>query len=129
MPNFKGVHATLPASDFERAKAWYASHLGLSPDEEGVQGAYYTVGASRLLLYPSTYAGTNGATAASFEVANMEAAVAELRASGVVFEEYDIPGIPMSGGIATVENDGRTMKSAWFKDSEGNILALVADQA
>lgn len=127
MPSFRGVHATLPASDFDRAKAWYASHLGLSPDEEGVQGAYYTVGTSRLLLYPSTFAGTNGATAASFEVESIDAAVAELRGNGVTFEEYDIPGIPMSGGIATVENDGRTMKSAWFRDSEGNILALLQD--
>jgi len=126
MPTFKGVHATLPASDFERAKAWYASHLGLTPDEDSAMGAYYTVGASRLMLYPSTFAGTNGATAASFEVEDIEGVVGELRANGVTFEEYDMPGIPMTGGIATVETDGRTLKSAWFRDSEGNIVAVVA---
>jgi hypothetical protein len=61
-------------------------------------------------------------TVASFKVENIEAHVKELRAKGVKFEEYDIPamGIKTVGGIAAM---GKT-KSAWFKDTEGNILAL-----
>ena len=106
MPSFKGVHPTLPASDFERAKAWYASHLGLTPDEDSPSGAYYTVGATQLMIYPSSFAGTNGATAASFEVSDIESAVAELRANGVGFEEYDLPNMPMENGIVTIDVNG-----------------------
>lgn len=124
MPNFKDAHATLPASDLDRAKNWYADKLGLKPSEEGDVGAYYDVGSSRFLLYPSQFAGTNQATAASFEVDDIEAAVAELRQNGVTFEEYDIPGVKTENGIATFEAMGRTVQSAWFKDSEGNILAI-----
>ncbi len=55
---------------------------------------------------------------------DIEATVDELKGRGVTFEEYDLPGVKTEGGIATFEMEGRTIKSAWFKDSEGNILAL-----
>lgn len=121
----KELRATLPATDFERAKSWYADKLDLKPAEETEAGAYYDVGSTRFLLYQSQFAGTNQATAAAFDVEDIEAAVAELRERGVTFEEYDLPGVKTEGGIATFEAEGRVIKSAWFKDSEGNILAVT----
>lgn len=114
------LRATLPASDFDRAKAWYRDKLGLEPSEEREDGAIYTTGDSEFLLYPSTFAGTNQATAAGWTVEDFDAAMAHLRDSGVVFEEYDFPGFKTVDGVADL--DGQ--KGAWFKDSEGNILAI-----
>jgi hypothetical protein len=72
-------------------------------------------------LYPTPGAGTSKASQAFWQVDSVEAEVAELRARGVAFEEYDMPGIKTVNGIATA---GGT-KAAWFKDSEGNIMALI----
>ena len=124
MIEFKAVAATLPATDWERAKAWYAEKLGLKPATEDEGGAYYELGNTGFLLYPSQFAGTNQATAAGFGVDDVPGAVARLRENGVVFEEYDLPGLKTEDGLATMEVAGRTMYGAWFKDSEGNIIAL-----
>lgn len=124
MVDFKEANATVPASDMERAIAWYADKLGLEPAEGGEVGSYYEVGSSRFLLYPSQFAGTNQATTMGFEVDDIESAVAALKANGVTFEDYDIPGVETENHIATFELEGRVLKSAWFKDSEGNILSL-----
>ncbi len=124
MVDFKAANATLPASDMERAMAWYADKLGLKPTESEEVGAYYSVGSGRFLLYPSQSAGTNQATAIGLEVDDLESAVAELKTNGVVFEEYDIPGVETKNNIATFEAEGRLISAAWFKDSEGNILSV-----
>lgn len=124
MVDFREASATIPASDMERATAWYAEKLGLEQTEGGEVGAYYQVGSTRFLLYPSQYAGTNQATAMSFEVDDIESAVNELKSKGVVFEDYDIPGVETENHIASFEAEGRVIRSAWFKDSEGNILAI-----
>ena len=124
MIEFKAVAATLPASDYERAKAWYAEKLGLKPVNEDGGGAYYEIGSMGFLLYPSQFAGTNQATAAGFGVDDVPAAVTRLREAGVVFEEYDLPDLKTEDGLATMEVAGKTMYGAWFKDSEGNIIAL-----
>ena len=124
MVDFKEANATLPASDMVRATAWYADKLGLEPTESAEVGAFYGVGSGRFLLYPSQSAGTNQATAMSLEVDDLESAVAELKANGVVFENYDIPGVETKNNIATFEADGRLISAAWFKDSEGNILSV-----
>ena len=77
---------------------------------------------SGFLVYPSEFAGTNQATAMGFAVTDFDAAAAELRANGVVFEEYDMgEDFRTVDGVVT-SPDGR--KAAWFKDSEGNILAI-----
>lgn len=115
--------ATLPATDLARAKAWYAKVLQLEPADLTEEGsAWYEADGTRFLLYESQFAGTNQATAAAIKVADVEAAVAELRARGGVFEDYDfgdefrtVDGIFVSPG---------GQKLAWLKDSEGNILAL-----
>jgi hypothetical protein len=71
-------------------------------------------------MYPTTNAGTSKASQAFWQVDDVEAEVAELKARGVVFEEYDLPGMKMVNSIAT----GGGAKTAWFKDTEGNILAV-----
>ena len=124
MVDFKASNATLPASDMERAKAWYADKLGLNPTESEEVGAYYSVGSGRFLLYPSGAAGTNQATAMALEVDDLETVGAELKTNGVVFEDYDIPGVETKNNLATVEAEGRLVSAAWFKDSEGNILSV-----
>ena len=116
------LHATLPASDLDRAVSWYSEKLGLKPtevDQEG--GAWYDSAGARFLVYVSTFAGTNQATAATFTVEDFDSAMAKLRNAGVVFEDYDFGEIKTVDGVFTTE-DGN--KAAWFKDSEGNILAI-----
>ncbi len=121
MPTFNYAAATLPASDMGRARKFYEETLGLELVEETPGGVTYKVGTSQLFVYPSEFAGTNQATAANFEVDDIEAAVADLRGSGVTFEQYDFPGLKTDeNGIA--EMDGE--RGAWFKDPEGNILAV-----
>ena len=124
MVDFNAANATMPASDMERAKAWYADKLGLKPTESEEVGAYYSVGSGRFLLSPSQFAGTNQATAMALEVDDLESVVAELKTKGVVFEDYDIPGVETKNNIATFEAEGRLVSAAWFKDSEGNILSV-----
>jgi predicted enzyme related to lactoylglutathione lyase len=123
----KSVEAALPASDIERAKAWYAEKLGLRPAREDMGGALYEIEATRFLLYPSQFAGTNKATSAGFTVDDVEETVAKLREKGVTFEEYDFPGLKTENGVATFESEQGTGKAAWFKDSEGNILSVGTD--
>lgn len=115
------VHPVLAAIDIERARRWYAEKLGLNPTRE-VQGELlYELGnGSSFLLYQTSYAGTAQNTVAEWDVDDIEAAVAELRQHGVVFEEYDFPGFETVDGIATLDYT----RGAWFKDSEGNIIAL-----
>jgi catechol 2,3-dioxygenase-like lactoylglutathione lyase family enzyme len=113
--------ATLPASDLERAKRWYADVLGLTPLVETDQWLTYRCGDSVLQLYPTGSAGTAQHTLGGWVVDDLEATVADLRGRGVVFEEYDFPGLRTVDGIAQL---GDVERAAWFKDSEGNILAI-----
>ena len=116
------VSAGLPAGDVARAKAFYEQTLGLPMVQELEESLMFACGdGTMLFVYPSQFAGTNQATAAGWRVGDIEAAMEELRSRGVTFEEYDMPGLRTVDGIATL---GPT-KSAWFKDTEGNILALV----
>ena len=115
------AYATLPAANMDRAKAWYRDKLGLTPSREDPGGALFSLGANSIfLLYPSSFAGTAQSTAMEFNCEDVRAEVTVLRARGVVFEEYDMPGLKTDNGIAQL---GPTL-AAWFKDSEGNILAL-----
>ncbi len=119
------LHATLAATDMARAKAWYADKLGLQPveEDEGGGSAWYETGGVRFQLYQSAFAGTNQATAATFAVDDFDAAVESLRGRGVVFEEYDMGEFKTVDGVLTLPSGE---KAAWFKDSEGNILAMYA---
>jgi hypothetical protein len=71
-------------------------------------------------MYPSPGAGTSKASTAFWAVEDVVAEVRELKGKGVVFEDYDMPGIKMENSIASRGG----AKTAWFKDSEGNILAI-----
>ena len=115
--------ATVPASDIQRARRWYAEKLGLEPTRTDVdEGLGYEIGkGTGFLLYESQFAGTNQATAMGFQVVDFDAEMADLRKRGVQFEEYDLPGIKTENGVVTMP-DGS--KGAWFKDSEGNILSI-----
>jgi predicted enzyme related to lactoylglutathione lyase len=112
----------IPAADIPRARAFYEGTVGLVAREEAAGGVVYECGSgSWIFLYPSGGAGTSKASQAFWQVDDIEAEVAELRSRGVVFESYDMPGIKTTNGIA----DFGGSKAAWFKDSEGNILALI----
>jgi len=111
---------TLPVEDLARARAFYAEKLGLRPSRE-VEGAlfYEGEGSTRFLLFPSG-ARPSGHTQMAWFVKDIVASVSKLKSRGVVFEEYDFPGLKTNHGIADLGYE----KAAWFRDSEGNLLAL-----
>ena len=112
--------ATLPAQDLDRARAFYKDKLGLEPRE--IPGALiYRSGGGDFALFESTGSSRGEFTQVRFEVADIDAAVRDLKERGVVFEAYDFPGLQTdANGIAALE----TARQAWFKDSEGNLLAI-----
>ena len=111
----------LPAVDLNRAKKFYEEKLGLVPADMKAPGtAFYKAGAGTMLGLYERGATKADHTAACFEVTDIEATMADMRAKGVAFEEYDDPGFKTVNGIAVA--DGK--KCAWFKDTEGNILGL-----
>jgi predicted enzyme related to lactoylglutathione lyase len=112
----------IPASNIARARTFYEEKVGLVPREEIAGGVVYECGdRSWIFLYRSGGAGTSKASQAFWQVKDVEAEVAELKARGVTFEEYDMPGLKTVNGIATTGNN----KAAWFKDTEGNIMAII----
>lgn len=112
----------LAASDVERAKAWYSEILGIEPLDPDADELVYRAGGALFGLYPSDNAGTNKATAARLIVADFDAARADLLSRGVAFEDYDLGEDFRTVDGVLVSPDGE--KTSWFKDSEGNILAL-----
>jgi len=121
LPNRRGLRPLLAASDLDRARTWYADKLGLIPyrELEGEILIYWT-GATRFSIFPTPSAGTARNTVASWWVDDLASVVAELRSNGVTLEDYDFGDARTIDGILTDE-DGQT---AWFKDSEGNILGV-----
>src|SRR4030081_1594531 len=111
----------IPVSNVARARRFYEEKVGLKPKEEYAGGVIYECGkGSFVFMYPSPGAGTSKASTAFWAVDDVEAEVAAVQEGGVVCEEYDGPGLKTVNGIAT----GGGAKPAWFKDTEGNILAL-----
>jgi catechol 2,3-dioxygenase-like lactoylglutathione lyase family enzyme len=116
------MYAYLPAKDVARAREFYEKKLGFKPKRETEGGVVYEFGEhTACFLYPTPNAGTSKASQAFWEVEDVEREVAELKLRGVKFEEYDAPGMKTVNGVLTAGG----AKAAWFKDSEGNILALV----
>ena len=115
------IRAYIPASDVKRARKFYEEVLGLEPGEDYAGGVIYECGDSEAFLYETPNAGTSKASQAFWQVDDVEVEVAELKARGVTFEEYDFPGLTMKNSILTAGG----AKAAWFKDSEGNILAVT----
>lgn len=115
-------HSTIPAADLGRARQWYEAKLGFKPVRELPGGLMYdAAGGSRFVIYPTPNAGQSPNTLMGFATPDVEAEVRELKARGVVFEDYDFPNLKTVDSIATV---GET-HTAWFRDSEGNIIGIV----
>src|SRR5688500_15682395 len=109
------IRAVLPAADLERARAWYEEKLGLNPERAEHEGLWYACGeGTRFFLTYTPFAGTAQNTAAGWDVRDIATVMAELRRRGVVFEEYDLPGLQTVDGVFTYGAN----KAAWFKDSE-----------
>ena len=123
------VAARLPAQDLASAKSFYRDKLGLKPSEERLDGLRYWCGNGWFSLFQSAGVPSGNHTQLGWEVDDIEATVAQLRVRGVVFEEYDLPGLKTVNGIAELAGNypsrgGVGEKAAWFRDSEGNLLGI-----
>jgi catechol 2,3-dioxygenase-like lactoylglutathione lyase family enzyme len=124
-----GVATRLPAQDLDRARAFYAEKLGLEPAEERPGGLLFRCGRGEFALFASGGEPSGTHTQMGFEVEDLDAVVAELRARGVVFEDVDVPGLTTVDGIAEVAGNypshgGVGERAVWFRDSEGNLLGI-----
>ena len=116
------MYAYIPAQDVARARRFYEQTLGFKPSREVAGGvAYEFAGGTGCFLYPTRNAGSSKASQAFWQVSDVEREVEELKRRGVVFEDYDMPGQKSPSGVITAGG----AKAAWFKDSEGNIMALI----
>jgi catechol 2,3-dioxygenase-like lactoylglutathione lyase family enzyme len=120
----KCVMATIPVKDLAAARKFYEETLKFKKlEEEGEEAITYQSGDSEIVVYRSDFAGTNRATAATWVVGDeIEDIVKELKTKGVPFEHYNMPGMQVQGDLHVADG----MKAAWFKDPDGNILALTS---
>ena len=117
------LYAYIPAKDVARARAFYEGTVGLKAKQEVAGGVVYEFGkGTACFLYQTQNAGTSQASQAFWQVDDIEREVAELEKRGVKFEDYDAPGM---NAVARHVFEGGGAKAAWFKDSEGNIMALI----
>ncbi|KQV54216.1 MULTISPECIES: VOC family protein [unclassified Duganella] len=119
----KDAIAMIAVKDLAAAARFYGEVLGLekldSPEREVL---FFRSGATRINVYHSPYAGSNKATCLMWNVGSeLEAIAARLKADGVKFEHYDMPGLKLEGDI----HRGDRMSVAWFSDVDGNILSIV----
>jgi catechol 2,3-dioxygenase-like lactoylglutathione lyase family enzyme len=118
----KNAVANLAVRNLVTAKKFYADTIGLKPiGSEGDELVVFRSGNSTINVYRSDYAGTNKATAVTWTIDDVEGAVQALKAKGVKFEHYDLPGMTRRGDV----HIGDEMKVAWFKDPDGNILNIA----
>jgi predicted enzyme related to lactoylglutathione lyase len=124
-----GITAALPARDMGRAKAFYVEKVGLHALESlllearnGQVGLIVGDGVSQLFLYPALARSSGEFTQAVIHVADVGAAVGEMRGRGVEFEDYDTQETRTQNGIARTPDGG---EAAWFKDTEGNLVGIV----
>jgi catechol 2,3-dioxygenase-like lactoylglutathione lyase family enzyme len=122
------VAVRLPAQDLERARAFYAEKLGLEPTEERPGGLRYQLAGGEFALFESAGRPSGEHTQIAFEVDDIDAVVADLRARGLVFESYELSGMTTVDGIAEIDGNypskGSAERGAWFRDSEGNMLGI-----
>ncbi len=118
------IRPTIPVVDLDRAKRFYETTLGVKPisaNNDNISGiAIFECGDGTLMELYQRGPSKADHTVATFEVSNIEEEVNMLRGKEVNFEEYDVPEIKTQNGIATQGS----VKAAWFKDSEGNILCI-----
>ena len=119
------IYAYIPAKDVARARRFYEDKLGLQPQQEIAGGVVYAFGGgTAAFLYVTPNAGTSQASQAFWSVADVDREIQALKARGVVFEDYDMPGQKSASGVITAGG----AKAAWFKDSEGNIMAIIQSE-
>jgi catechol 2,3-dioxygenase-like lactoylglutathione lyase family enzyme len=121
MLNDKDAVATVAVKNLETAKRFYEGTLGLIKVMENEEVVAFKTGKSTLFVYRSQFAGTNKATAVTFVAAEVEELVRTLKSRGVSFEHYDLPNMVRQGDVHVAG----PMKTAWFKDPDGNIFSLV----
>ena len=115
------IYSYVPAKNVARARAFYEGKLGFKPKEVTAGGVIYEFAdGTACFLYPTPNAGTSQASQAFWQVEDIEKEVAKLIARSVKFEKYDMPDVD-ENGISTAGG----AKAAWFKDTEGNIMALI----
>jgi catechol 2,3-dioxygenase-like lactoylglutathione lyase family enzyme len=122
----KNAAAALAVSDLQQARSFYENTLGLEPVQELTGAVLYRSGNTVVLVYPSEFAGTNKATAATWAVGDdFDSIIEALRHKGVVFEHYDdLPDTTRDGDVHQTGD----LRAVWIKDPDGNILSLI-DQA
>jgi catechol 2,3-dioxygenase-like lactoylglutathione lyase family enzyme len=122
------VACRIPVKDLDRAEKFYAEKLGLEPVERRPGGLRYRGSSGEFALFLSSGSASGGHTQMSWEVDDIEATVRELRARGVVFEDYDLPGLKTVDGIAEVQGNypskGVGERGAWFRDPDGNLFGI-----
>ena len=118
------VTVMLPVRDLARARRFYEERLGLAAGEARPDGKFvYRCAGTELALFPREEGTKAEHTAVSFRVADISAAVAELEGRGVVFADYDLPGLRTVDHVCVLGSE----KAAWFEDPEGNLLCLHED--
>jgi catechol 2,3-dioxygenase-like lactoylglutathione lyase family enzyme len=119
--------ATLPTADLTKARNFYEGTLGLTPDRDDMGGVSYRCGEGTIFVYESQYAGTNKATAVSFDVPNsaFQDEVNELRGKRVEFLTFDAEGMEWNDGVASI---GPSMQGVWFTDPDGNIISIASGE-
>jgi catechol 2,3-dioxygenase-like lactoylglutathione lyase family enzyme len=123
------VAARIPVQDLSRAREFYADKLGLEPSEERPGGLLYRCASGEFALFESAGESSGTHTQMAWDVDDIDATVAELKARGVEFEEVDVPGLRTIDGIAEVSGNypskgGKGERAAWFRDSEGNMFGI-----
>jgi catechol 2,3-dioxygenase-like lactoylglutathione lyase family enzyme len=126
---YTGVATRLPVHDLNRARSFYAEKLGLEPVEERPGGLLYRCGSGLFALFVSGGSPSGNHTQMGIEVTDLRAAVEVLRARGLVFEDYDVPGLKTVDGVAEIVGNypskgGKGELAAWLRDSEGNLLGF-----
>jgi catechol 2,3-dioxygenase-like lactoylglutathione lyase family enzyme len=111
----------LAVKDLDRARKFYEENLGLKQVDDFGEGFMLKSGDTQFSVYRSEFAGTNKATALNFDVEDIEDEVRSLKEKGISFEHYDLEGLTPKGDIY----EGEGMRTAWFKDPDGNILSLI----
>lgn len=118
------VSTVLAATDLERARRWYADQLGYEPTDASDGELEYELETQAFSIYATPNAGTARNTVAVWRVKDIRAEMAELRARGVVFNDYDLGDAQTVDGLL-IDPEGEMV--AWFTDSEGNILGIAED--
>ena len=114
----------LAVKDLDRARKFYQETLGFTEVDDFGEGFMLKSGDTRISVYRSDFAGTNQATALTFDVDDLESEVRDLKDKGVAFEHYELEGLAPKGDFY----EAKGMKTAWFKDPDGNILSLLEER-